>query len=279
MKILVIWGMETKAPGLLARVRSLAPVESARVTIAVLFNKTSREAWGISNPCEFMADIRAQAAAVFGDTVPVTVESDDTDDIADWALGKVSEGAFDLVVKTGHRTESFLHTPSDWTLMRGLKVPFCITSPMKLKSRPIILAAVDLDPALDEAAMTDAVLSQAAKLARAQDAALEVVHVLAVNRALAEIDAVDPETVLYQKGPAAREKLDQLLADRSVQASASHILAGSPGLVVAKLARKRKADLVVMGSAGRTGLRAALLGNTAEKCVHELKTDLMVVKA
>lgn len=279
MKILVIWGMEIKAPGLLARVRSLLPEGGAKVTIAVLFNKASRAGWGDITPCDLMADIRAQAAEALGPNVTVAVESDDTDDIADWALHRAHDGGFALVVKTGHRTESFLHTPSDWALMRGLEVPFCIASPMKLKSRPIILAAVDLDTASSEAAMTDAVLTQAAKLARAQDATLEVVHVLAVNRALAEIDAVDPETVLYEKGPAGQKALDELLAARSIHASATHILAGSPGLVVAKLARKRKADLVVMGSAGRTGLRAALLGNTAEKCVHELKTDLMVVKS
>ena len=279
MKILVIWGMEIKAPGLLARVRSFLPDEDAKVTIAVLFNKASRAGWGDITPCDLMADIRAQAADALGPDVAVTVESDDTDEIADWTLNKAHGDGFSLVVKTGHRTESFLHTPSDWALMRGLHVPFCIASPMKLKSRPLILAAVDLDSASGEAAMTDAVLAQAAKLARAQDATLEVVHVLPVNRALAEIDAVDPETVLYEKGPAAQEKLDQLLAGRGIHTSATHVLAGSPGLVVAKLARKRKADLVVMGSAGRTGLSAALLGNTAEKCVHELKTDLMVVKA
>jgi universal stress protein E len=279
MKILVIWGMETKAPGLLARAQTLAPEDGARITVAVLFNKTSREAWGISNPCEFMADIRAQAAAVFGDTVPVTVESDDTEDITAWTLDKVTDGAFDLVVKTGHRSESFLHTPSDWELMRALQVPFCIASPMKLKSRQIILAAVDIDDSGEKRKMAKEVLAHAARLARVQGAAIEVAYVIPVNRALEEIDAVDPETVLYQKGPKAQEALDQLLADTGVHASATHVLAGSPGRVVARLARKRKADLVVMGSAGRTGLSAALLGNTAEKAVHELKTDLMVVKA
>ncbi len=279
MKILVLWGMEVKAPGLLARVASFLPETGASVTIAVLFNKTSRAGWGEISPCDLMANIRTQAAETLGPAISVTVESDDTEDITAWALEKVEAGGFNLVVKTGHRSESFLHTPSDWALMRGLGVPFCIASPMKLKSRPIILAAVDLDTAPAQVPMTDAVLAQAVKLARAQDAALEVVHVLPVNRALSEIDAVDPETVLYQKGPAAQQALDQLLAARGIEAAASHILAGSPGLVVAKLARKRKADMVVMGSAGRTGLRAALLGNTAEKCVHELKTDLMVVKA
>lgn len=278
MKILVVWGMETKAPGLLARAHSLIPADGARVTVAVLFNKTSRAAWGITNPCEFMADIRAQAAEVFGDTTPVTVESDETDDITSWVLDKVEEGSFDLVVKTGHRTESFLHTPSDWELMRALPVPFCIASPMKLKSRPVVLAAIDIANSEEERQMATQVLRHTARLARTQDASIEAVYVIPVNRALEEIDAVDPETVLYQKGPGAQEALDRLLADNGIHACASHVLAGSPGRLVAKLARKRKADLVVMGSAGRTGLRAALLGNTAEKAVHELKTDLMVVK-
>ncbi|WP_417450418.1 universal stress protein [Kordiimonas sp.] len=278
MNILIIWGTDTKTTDLFGKLAGIAIPAEANVTIVAFVNDVSRAAWGDISAPALVADIDAAAKATLPEGTSCKTEMVAEDDMTPWVLDAVATRGFDLVIKTGRRSEGLLHTPSDWKLMRALSVPFYIASPTKLKSKPLILAAIDTDGSDSKHAMTLKVLETAARIAKNRSYELEVVYVIPVNRALKEIDAVDPETVLYNKGPAAQEALDALLAGAGITPAASHVLAGPPGNVIARLARKRKADLVVMGSNGRSGLSAVLLGNTAEKAVHEIKTDVMVVK-
>ncbi len=48
--------------------------------------------------------------------------------------------------------------------------------------------------------------------------------------------------------------------------------------MVASRAAKVRAQLVVIGTVGRKGVRARLLGNTAEKVLLHLKTDVLAIK-
>jgi len=41
---------------------------------------------------------------------------------------------------------------------------------------------------------------------------------------------------------------------------------------------KLKVDMVVMGTSGKTGLKARVIGNTAEKVLTHLRTDLLAIK-
>jgi nucleotide-binding universal stress UspA family protein len=57
-----------------------------------------------------------------------------------------------------------------------------------------------------------------------------------------------------------------------------HVRWGQPAEAVLQVAVDRKADLIVLGSVGRTGLAGVLLGNTAEKVLREVDRSLLVVK-
>ena len=49
-------------------------------------------------------------------------------------------------------------------------------------------------------------------------------------------------------------------------------------LMVVSQAAKVGAQIVVMGTVGRTGVKARLMGNTAEKVLGHLKTDVLAIK-
>ncbi len=55
------------------------------------------------------------------------------------------------------------------------------------------------------------------------------------------------------------------------------VLHGSPYLGIVKMAKDRKADLIVMGTHGRTGLKHMLLGSVAEKVVRRAPCPVLVV--
>ncbi len=56
------------------------------------------------------------------------------------------------------------------------------------------------------------------------------------------------------------------------------VTTGSAGTAILEVAAERNADLIVVGTVGRTGLRRALLGSVAEAVVNEAKCSVLVVR-
>lgn len=77
------------------------------------------------------------------------------------------------------------------------------------------------------------------------------------------------------------ESLRQLSEGARVRGvRAEHVLvAGTPFVEIGKVAADRKADLIVMGTHGRTGLAHAVLGSTAERVVRFAPCPVLTVKA
>jgi len=53
---------------------------------------------------------------------------------------------------------------------------------------------------------------------------------------------------------------------------------GPVAKVISSVAASQRAQLLVMGTVGRRGIRARLLGNTAESVLRHIKTDVHAVK-
>jgi universal stress protein E len=80
----------------------------------------------------------------------------------------------------------------------------------------------------------------------------------------------------------ARHRLHELLAkvgDRSLQHGVMvHVVEGSPDVAILKAIDDLKIDLVVMGTAARTGLGRMVLGNTTERLISHVRCSLIAVK-
>ena len=79
--------------------------------------------------------------------------------------------------------------------------------------------------------------------------------------------------------PNAQEKLNTLLNQCGLSDVTTHITAGPADKTISHLANELKADLVIMGSIGRHGVKGFLLGTTAERVLHHLRTDMLIVKS
>lgn len=73
------------------------------------------------------------------------------------------------------------------------------------------------------------------------------------------------------------ERVVRLLKDQGVEADGL-VGSGSAPDVIANAARDRGADLIVMGSHGRTGLGRLLLGSNSERVIGQASCPVMVVK-
>jgi nucleotide-binding universal stress UspA family protein len=127
---------------------------------------------------------------------------------------------------------------------------------------------------------SDAALKRALELAAVFDASVDMVHVVQPGLVYA------PTGLLATGLPEAPElyaQIDEALSARAAQAAAVKVacqtnsLTGFPPHELAEHARKTGADLIVVGTHGRTGIKHAVLGSVAERVVQRSPCPVLVV--
>ncbi|MBI2963535.1 MAG: universal stress protein [Deltaproteobacteria bacterium] len=135
---------------------------------------------------------------------------------------------------------------------------------------------------VDFSATSLAALDAAIDLSRALDASLEILCVVEpfVYAPLAG-PAVDLSAIRVRQERIARRRLGALerrLAKRRVRCRAELRL-GNPYRTIVERATKLPAELVVMGTQGRSGLSHLLLGSVAERVVRSAPCPVLTVRA
>ena len=143
-----------------------------------------------------------------------------------------------------------------------------------------ILVAFDGSPPAEVA------LHHAVDLARAEGARVTVLTAfpsyvdIASTAAMAGGTRINMDEILQQLQADAKALLDAARA-RIPEGVPSQTVAasGAPAQVVLEQVRKGQHDLVVMGSRGRTGLGAMLLGSVSHNVVHHSHVPVLIVPA
>jgi universal stress protein A len=133
--------------------------------------------------------------------------------------------------------------------------------------------------AIDSSAGSDEALTRAITLAKQIHAELELVYVLeaGVDVFLCGLTAFDSEQVDIHA------RIEKELANRAARAREQGIacrtlvLEGTPAAEVTRRARDIGAEMVVVGTHGRTGLSHVLLGSVAEKIVRGSTCPVLTV--
>lgn len=200
-----------------------------------------------------------------------------TRDISAWVAAHAGE--FGLVVKAGNRSESLVHTPLDWLLLRESKVPVLIVRE-RLRRRPgRVLACIDLGsgkPAQRD--LNRRVLAAGHMLARHLGAELHVVYAIPLSALAQDLDLVDRARMERTTAQRLEPELAAISAEFDVPRKHITIKAGPPERIIDGQASKLKATLLVMGTLGRKGLKGKLLGNTAEKVLHYNRSTVLALR-
>jgi len=227
---------------------------------------------------ERRATVEARVAKFAGDNQKVKVTVVWAEHIHEWVL-KHAAVDFSVVVKSRHKSETLGHTSTDWHLLRECPTPVLLVGKKKWKKGAGVLATVDLDASTRvKQKLNEEVVLTARHYAEMFDTDLNILCVIDVPTLLSDLDLVDPKTY-------AESRKDELLP-------AMQALAAATGLPESKLLFKRgpvaqtivseaaatNAQLVVMGTVGRKGVKGKLIGNTAEEVLALLRTDTLTLK-
>jgi len=135
--------------------------------------------------------------------------------------------------------------------------------------------------ATDFAESAERALACAVQLARRHAAELILLHVYMDLPAYPEITAGQVEAIYEEQ----RGWIESALERRARSARGEGLLAravlrtGSPAPTIAEMAREEDADLIVVGSHGRSGLDRLILGSVAERVVRLASCPVLVVKS
>ena len=148
-----------------------------------------------------------------------------------------------------------------------------------MKAYKKILVAVDGSAAANKG------LREALRLAKAEGAKLCILHVLDEFYAFAGYDGLGPMQDLI---PSFREGGERVLAKAKAAADKARVpastvmrevIGGPAANPIVREARRQGADLIVLGTHGRRGVRRLVLGSDAEQVVRTSRVPVLLVRA
>ena len=224
-------------------------------------------------------DVQAEVDKAKPDDLRVSVSVVWEKDIHHWVIRRCSGKPYVAVVKTGHRTETFMYTSTDWYLLRECPAPVMIVAEKKWRSTLPVLAAVDTaSKRTVKLKLNLEIIEQAKRYAQALDVPLYIIQAMHISPVLTDLDLVD----VPQRESEIKKELEPKLRDLSrkcgVPMKRFSLRRGPVDKVITSEAAKLKAQLLVMGTVGRSGVKAKLLGNTAESVLQRLRTDVLALK-
>ena len=93
-----------------------------------------------------------------------------------------------------------------------------------------------------------------------------------------EVPEFDPDTYHYAVKNHHLKEMRSHALKYGIPENKCVVREGLPEKVIPQVAKTLDAELVVIGTVGRVGISAALIGNTAEHVIDELNCDVLAIK-
>ncbi|MEW8624603.1 MAG: universal stress protein [Candidatus Thiodiazotropha sp.] len=195
---------------------------------------------------------------------------------------------YDLVIKSARRCDGLsdrLLGSTDLHLLRKCPCPVWVDRPGADARYKRVLAAVDpMAQSNDNCASL--VMGLASSLARREAAQLSVAHAWKMNGesmlrdGRSRLSQSEFNLLINTTEMNHRVKLQALLKNYGMATDdeAVHLIHGDASRVIHQLSDSLNADLIVMGTVGRTGVPGLFIGNTAEDVLQNAKASILAVK-
>jgi len=201
------------------------------------------------------------------------------------AIIEVLKNQYDLVIKSTHqhpKLSAILFTPTDWNLLRKCPVPVLLVKHPSWPANSNILCAIDCKSIQDDEhhELNAEILKEAESIATLLNANMHLVNAyptppMNIMLELPEFDPINYENDLQKFH---QKTLNEYAKSYNIPASQVHLRQGLAEDVICDVAHEIDAQLVILGSVGRTGLSATLLGHTAEQAIDNINCNLLALK-
>jgi universal stress protein E len=198
----------------------------------------------------------------------------------------LKEQPMDLLIKAlehESRWSRLMFTPLDVHLLRECPVPLHFVSHAVHALPRKIVAAVDPFHRDDHyKTFNDRILHEAAKLASACDAELDVVYAYDLSSISADEFGFDNGSAFFSSGKAKtlfdyqQDAFHELAERNGIAPEQQHMIMGHPSKVLTRYVEACNVDVIVMGRVGHRGL-GRLIGSTVEHLLYKMPCSVWVV--
>ncbi|WP_321389529.1 universal stress protein [Emcibacter sp.] len=227
--------------------------------ISVEMDKLGRQAFEFHCDNEWFANL---VKPLHKHGINYTAEVYWTEDWQKSVLNAVERHGIDAIVMSDYTTEEHQNDMSAarWALLRVAPCPVLIVHPSSQLHRKTILGAVNMQT--DNPSYVD--------LNR---------NILKVTQMMAKSYGAEKHTVNAYEDSMEFPDRAMLLRETDTVQENLHVQMGDPETIIATVADDIDADVVVIGTLSRRGLRAAMRGNTSERIIKRLNRDVMVLNS
>jgi universal stress protein E len=199
-------------------------------------------------------------------------------------INTVINDKYDLVIKGTHQhgaLKAVIFTPTDWHLVRKCPTPVLFVKDMQWPAQGNILAAVNAVSENEQhLSLNKRIIKDAQFLCELANAKLNLVNTYPATPVNIAIEIPEFNPGLYNESVKKHhiESTNELANEFNLTSDQCFIEEGLPEDVIPDVANRLNSELVVIGTVGRTGLSAALVGNTAEHVIDSLDCDVLALK-
>lgn len=192
----------------------------------------------------------------------------------------------DLIIKSPddhNNVAAKLVAPCDWLLLRSSPMSVLLVKDKSWPENANIVSAIGLGKNDSDHQQLNELISyhsaQFSKLFNAKVHLSNAMFKANVNIDVPNVNSFDGTRVYNREN--IRQKGIRSLQQQFFEPEANidiHISDGLPEDVIPNICDEQDANLLIIGSIGRIGLKASLIGNTAEKIIDKINCDILVVK-
>ncbi|MBP2700299.1 universal stress protein UspE [Photobacterium lucens] len=190
----------------------------------------------------------------------------------------------DLLVKATHehdRLGAVIFTPTDWHLLRKCPIPVLLVKGNNWPERGKVLGCVNISTDDDtHDGLNDKIVKESLAFASIANAEVNLVNAYPATPVNITIELPEFDPASYTDAVRGHHltTMKALRQKYGISEEQTHVLEGLPEDIIPQVAKDIKAELVILGTTGRTGLSAVFIGNTAENTIDSLNCDLLALK-
>ncbi len=199
-------------------------------------------------------------------------------------IEQVIANKHNIVIKGTHqhdKLKSVIFTPTDWHLLRKCPCPVLLVKEHSWPKNGNIIAAVNVGSDEEEHhTLNIKITEEANQLASLIKANVHLVNSFPGTPVNIAIEI--PEFNSSEYNDAMLKHHQEAMLEHAnkfnIDIKNTFVEEGLPETIIEQVANRLDAELVILGTVGRTGISAALIGNTAEHVIDHLNCDVLALK-